>query len=419
MFLSNLSNFLTPTRKQEWRKKTRKTAQDLYWAQNLFRSIQKKDTHVSKSTLQSLIQILEQSGGDRRVALLVPHMISNLALVDTHATRLCSLGAIRCLFTLLEQHSEDNRVIWKTSSALWNLFSIGGSEIKKFIPADAVKRLLRCIKPKCGVRAAHTLFGALGNLVLIFPESFLTFMTVQKLEYIGKSVRGCQENSIIAHYGALIANMGTNVELAKRCVEAGQVSVMISIFRENKANSRECRKHLCAALHNLSDVDGFVKMICKSEGIEVLHTLVEKLDADIARLIDATFDLAHIPRTATTSLQVATLRCDANVINKLMWKPNTEVNVPNSDGKTPCDLAIQREMGEIVEIMVAAGGEWTEEISALSSVIQKHLQNGLHHRAESKRKMGSLITGSTMLVHDMSGVVSSFISGVEMLTVLR
>jgi len=395
---------------------------DLEDAKTLFKQLQEDDFVANDEILHGIITILQRNAGDRRIALLTSHMISNLALSHEHATKLCNLEAIKFLFMLLELHPEDNRVIWKAASALWNLFTVGGhgnSNISHLVPPNAAERLMQCLCRDCGSQATHTIIGALGNLVLILPDAFLNVMTIDKMEFIGKIAAESHHDAIIAHYAAFVANMASNTNLAKLCVMSGQVEVLISLFRQGHVKSHEATKHVSAALHNLSDVEGFIKYLCMCEGVEIMHKVMENTTADIALFIDAIFDVARIPRSMKTSLQAAATVGDLNVITKLICRSSINLNALNSDGHTACDIAIQRDMGDILELLIAAGGQWNVEKDMISADMKNYLDAGLEHRFRSKKMMNSLITDQTALFNDMSGLVSSFIPGADMLLVLQ
>jgi len=394
---------------------------DFNTAQVLFKQLQKNEVEISDQLLQEIVAILRRNIRDRRIALLTTHMISNIALTPENATKLCQIDAIESIFVLLEVHQIDNRVIWKSASALWNLFTVGssGSNISSRIPADAVERLMKCLERDCGEHATHTLIGALGNLVLILPQSFINTMTIESMRFLGNIAQLCKKDSIRAHYGALVANMASTEALAELCVQSGQVEVVITLFRDQDITSVEAMKHLSAALHNLSDVEGFAKHLCSCEGIEVLHQMIMRMEPEVTQLLDGIFNLSPLPREATTSLHAATVCCDVHVITKLMCSPNACVNERDMEGKTACDRAIQREMGGVVEIMVAAGAEWTVSMEEISNAMKMHLQNGMHHRHQSQKMMNSLISKNARLVNDMGGIVTSYIPGVDVLLVLQ
>jgi hypothetical protein len=348
-------------------------------------------------------------------------MISNLALSHEHAAKLCDLEAIKFLFMLLELHPVDNRVIWKAASALWNLFTVGshGNDISHLIPQNSAERLMQCLGRDCGPQATHTIVGALGNLVLIMPDAFTNFMTIDKMDFIGKIAIERHQDNIIAHYAALVANMASNGDLAKLCVMSGQVEVLISLFREGHVRSHEATKHVSAALHNLSDVEEFIKHLCMCEGVEIMHKVIENTTADVALFIDAIFDLARIPRSMKTSLQAAATIGDLNIVTKLICRSSINLNALDSEGNTACDVAIQRELGDIVELLIAAGGQWSTQEDMVSPEMKDYMEAGLQHRFRSQKMMNSLITDQTSLFNDMSGVVSSFIPGADMLLVLQ
>lgn len=180
--------------------------------------------------------------------------------------------------------------------------------------------------------------------------------------------------------------------------------------------SHEATKHISAALHNLSDVEDFIKYLCVCEGVEIMHKVMENTTADVAIFIDAIFDLARIPRSAKTSLQAATqTSCDLNIISKLICSPSIDMNAFDGEGNTACDLAIQRELGDIVELLIAAGGLWSIDEDKMTVDMKDSVLNGVEHRSRSRKMMNCLITQQTDLFNDMSGFVSSFIPGIDML----
>merc|ERR1711939_408805 len=232
-------------------------------------------------------------------------------------------------------------------------------------------------------------------------------------------------SDICGHFGALVANMSVCTELADQCVKLGYVEILVQCLYEGHLKTAEAVKHVVAALHNLSDIENFTEKLCLCNGIEILRaTQAKYADGEISDFVDGVFDLGALPTSAMTSLHIASVCCDIGVVISLLHEPKTDTNILDKNGKSACDLAMEYALGEIVELLVATGAKFSEDVlHSLSPVDRKEMtrfvKRGKSHYFRSRRAMSSLITQNTNLVKDMAALVTESLPGIDLLLVLQ
>lgn len=398
-------------------------AKDLDGLKKILDLLQNDDLSVNQKLLESLVTIIKVHYKHRKIVLIGCHIMSNIALNENHAVSMIHLNAARVLCKVLKRHDKDSRVVWKAASALWNLCR--PVNIATHIPKNTVELVFKCLlQNEKSSRATHTALGALSNLALVCPESFKKCMTVSNLQSLREVViRYHSVSEICGHFGALVANMSVCTELAECCVTLDYVDILIKCLEDGHLKGTEAVKHVVAALHNLSDINDFTAKLCLSHGIEVLRrTQAEHADGEIFDFVDGIFDLGALPNTALTSLHVAAVCCDIRVVVSILH--DCDADIIDKEGKTACDLAIEQVLGDITELLIAAGTKFSfQSFLNLPASDRRHmkryLRRGKSHCFRSHQKMQSLITQKTNLVKDVAHVVTECIPGIELLTVLQ
>jgi len=410
--ITGLLNYFTPNTFEN----------DFDFLKSTLDTLENDELECTHELLHQISRILKKHYKNRVLCILCSHIISCIALEETHASMLIECGAIKILCKVLKYHQHDGRVVWKSAPALWNLFR--PQNISQHIPNDCAEIIFTCLV--CNVtssRAVDTTLGALSNLSLVRPELIQRIMTQDNLVRLKLIMRSYKNHDdICGHFGALVANMCVHPNLAKECIRFGYVHLLFSILKKGKIQSEESIRHIMAALHNLADVPHFTEIVCKVKGVELLTTFREKYE-ESSHFIQGVYELANFPFSATTSLHVASACCDIETVAYLLKNSDCDINELDLEGKTACDNAWLSESGSILELLVASGAEFNyKKCEKLEEKAQQKMRNhalrGKYHKKHAKKVLETLVKQNTCLIKDMGCVVTDFIPGPEKLLVL-
>lgn len=376
----------------------------------------------SAEFMKTVAKLLRKYPRESAFAYMASHIISVVALEEENAISLLELGVFKSLTSLLIFHSKNPRVLVKVCAAMWNL--LGVDEASDKVPKKCFMYLWQTImRHQSSERVIHTALGALSNLALVAPSIIqLRSKCLRKLKHIFKMHKN--NTQICNHFGALIANLCVNWNVAEKCIRVGYVSVLVDIL--HSAKDSEVAKHVLAAIHNLSDATNFKKHLCLHQGIEIFERIQASFNApEIEEYIEGIYAQASIPRSSTSSLHVAVVSCSISVVVNILMKYNDTMDVLDREGNTACDLAMREGHAKVVELLVASGATYKTNIyaeiddSLKKEEMVKSVHRGTNHRAKSHSVMNSLVTDNTKLIQNMGEVVTDFIPGVEVLLMLK
>jgi hypothetical protein len=396
----------------------RDSAADLQGLKTILKMYQKDQLTVDDELLTMLITITKYHYADRKIILLACHIMSNIALEEDHAVSMVEQGAAKILCKVLKKNSDDSRIVWKATSALWNLCR--PHNIGDYIPETCPALVFSClVRNSNSSRATHTCLGALSNLALVCPESFKRCMTrpaLRKLRSIIKRYK--HANEICGHFGALVANMSVCAELAQDCVALDYIHLLVHCLRNGNIHAVEATKHIVAALHNLSDIDEFASRLCVSTGVEVLRTVQEHHEGEIHEFVEGIFELGGLPVSSQTSLHVASVCCDIPVIAQVLQ--TADIECVDADGKTALDLAVENACAEVVELLLGSGARLNESVfedleDSERRSIAKYVKRGKNLRVTSQNHLNQVVTGSSKMVCDCGSVVLDYLPGIDIL----
>jgi len=389
-------------------------------------SFQQGILDVDNILLDYIIDCARIYTNKRSIVLLCCHIISNLALDEHHASYMVTNHIMVHLNTIMIVHNQRHKVVWKCSSAIWNLCR--PNDISMYIPDSTIESVLLALQNCCdNPKSTHTSLGALSNLALCKPDIFAQTFTEAKMEQLLKIVWRYKTSALInGHFGALVANMSVIGDIAFRCVKLGYVNVLIHCL--NFITEEDGIKHVTAALHNLSDVKKFPTYLCDCRGVEVLREIQEKHpEGEISTFIDGIFELAELPGSAVTSLHVAAARCHLTTVLTLL-KRNMDIETPDIQGYTAVDIALSHQNGEVVQFLIASGAQFNEQKFENNTTLTtndkesmlRYVQKGSVIRARSIRKMNTTLLKYTPgLCEDLCNLVTSSVPGVDLLLVLQ
>jgi len=412
--LSGIFGFLTK----------RDVQKDLDGLKKMLEHFQSDNLIINEELLQTLVTLVNIHYKQRKIVLIGCHVMSNIALDEHHAIAMIQKGAAKALCKVLKKHEGDSRVVWKASSALWNLCR--PQNIATHIPKQCADLVFNClVNNATSSRATHTCLGALSNLALVCPNIFKKVMNIKNLQALRRIIQRYKAVSeICGHFGALVANMSVCAELAEACVSLEFVDLLISCLEQGNLKTDEAVKHVVAALHNLSDVAEFNSHLCLAEGVEILRQVQRDHEGEISDFVEGIFDLGGLPMHATTSLHVAVVCCHLPVIVQLLKKSVIDIEELDRQSKTALDLALASGIGETVELLIASGANISCDSADMLEeeqmrAMKRYVKRGKSHRFRSQNKMRSLVRDNAKLVNDMGTVVTSYIAGVDLLLVLQ
>jgi len=397
--------------------------EDLKILKRILREYQCEDLTVSDELLEYLCDTAKTHRKNTEVLVITCHIVSNLALDENHALSLIEFGIIGHLAKILKDHQNQRRLVWKCTSALWNLCRPVG--ISNKIPSVLPKLVLECllINQHCP-KAAHTCFGALSNLALCKPTEVSALITSDHFQTLIEIVwRYRDVSNVTGHFGAMIANISVVENVAQMCVENDCVRTILNCLKH--CEEKESVKHLVAALHNISDVAQFPYYFADCRGIEIIRNIKFVTDNEIEEFIAGMFELSSMPSKAINSLHIACVSCDLMLVVDLL-KRYGKLEDTDLEGKTALQLAIENENSEIVQLLVASGANIEQE---LYEQVEKHetlnaiipfIKKGAAIRAKSERKFVNTMLGTRPKINkDVCSIVTECIPGVDLLLVLQ
>jgi len=352
--------------------------------------------------------------------IITCHIISNLALNEDHALFMINCGIIRSLTNLLKVFKGKDKLIWKCTSAIWNLCR--PVDIEQHIPDELPQLIFECLDAsRTFPKSVHTCFGALSNLALVKPDETAEIFTEKVLIIMSNIVYEFKDVSMITgHFGAMVANISVNSTVANKFVENDLIRILIECLKQT--DERSSVKHIVAAIHNLSDIPLFCYFLCDCQGVEVLRNIQNEFGEDISDFVVGVFELASLPTGATTSLQVAVMCCDLTTTIEIL-KQNGGLEIKTLENKTALDLAIENNKYEIVRFLLATGAKFDQKCFVAKGeegeIMSRYICMGRALRFQSTQALTEIMHSShPKLNKDVASIVTNCIPGVDLLLVL-
>lgn len=380
---------------------------------------------ASESYLKSLTKLLKYYRKDGNFAYNACHAISIVALEESNAEFLMSLDIMKPIVQILSYHKDKKRCLVKACAALWNLLGVSDDDCK--IPTHCFE-LLWCtlLRHRKSKQVVHTAIGALANLAVATTSHISASIRSKYLQTLKDIVNKYTSSAdICSHFGAFVANICVNQHNAEKCISLDFVQFLVKLLRSKCSRVPQVQKHLLAALHNLADVSGFLEYFSICNGIETLKSILDDSnDQDISNYIDAILNHASISESATTSLHIAAVGCKLESVVCVLMNNDIDIDETDADGFTACDLAIQNGKDKVVEVLVASGASFNQDVFTElgendKKRINRSVNRGNRHRNKSRKAIKTLVTKHSKMICDMGSVITEFIPGVEMLLILN
>lgn len=368
--------------------------------------------------LKKLAKLLSRNIKESKCTYTGCHLVCCIALNEANGIFMINNGVLKTMIRVLSHHKENARILGKALAAIWNL--LGAVVNASDVPSNCFKLIWATLLKHPGKeRVVYATIGALSNLALVVPNQLVSkSKQLRTLKNIFQRYRNSVD--ICTQFAAFVANICVSGTVANKCAYLEYVPLLVNMFRSGCVST----ENILAALHNMSDTSNFIEQLCMCQGVELLHEISNTHEeAGILEYIDGIYAQSRMSDRATSSLHVAAVHgLVEDTITILMKHQEIDLNSPDLDGLTACDLAIQNGMAKLVELLVASGASFADEsFSGLedSQKVKKALKRGKYHRAKSQKVMKALILKNTNLIQDMGGVVAEFIPGVDMLLLLN
>jgi len=151
---------------------------------NNIQQIQSNEYNPNESNLREIVSMLNSHHTHPTVSTLACHVVSVLALDDTYASFLVSIGTIKTLGKTLRKNKRNEKVAWKCCSALWNICRTYNNVPNEY-PSDLIDIILDAVAENSqSQRVVHTAFGALANLALMNANFYAIQMTPVTLRFL-------------------------------------------------------------------------------------------------------------------------------------------------------------------------------------------------------------------------------------------
>lgn len=404
--------------------KARVATEDEKMLKKCLEKVQNETFNPSEKELIEIVAMCKAHIHQRHIVLLVCHIISNLALNEQFALFLIQYKTAKYLQRILKVYLNDSKVVWKCTSAIWNLCRPNQH------PADCIPWNLpytvyqALILNANNSRTVHTCFGALSNLALVKAEVFGECIDEEKIRFMLETAwRYRRSKSITGHFAAMVANMAVITDIAQMCVNNGYIPLLVHTMKLKQ--DEESVKHAVAALHNLSDCESFVDCIVSCKGVEHLHTAKNHYDSsnDIYSFIDGIFELSSMPIDIQSSWFMAVGKADIMTVVKML-RGHADVNV-SINGKTALQVAAEANRGSVVELLLAAGAQEKsiENIQTEGTQLAQFIKQGKTIRKESQATLTNCLKTSKTCTEnkvctDVLSLVVDHVHGFDLLVTL-
>jgi len=382
---------------------------------------------AKQKDLDTLIEIMERKSESFQVLFLASHITSDFALDEDNVDYLNNHRICDILSQGLDRFHNNQEIVYKLTSALWNLCRPGYEEI---IPPNLVKQVLMAlIKNKDSKNVVHTCIGCLSNLCLAIPEVFHAILTPVIIEELLLIVlKYSDKANVMCYFGSLVANMAINDYVAETCILSGYLGLCIKNLYNFK--QYELRKYNIAAIHNLSDVQNFYDFFALNEGLEIVLKLREEYshDTEIFSYINGLFGEGKIPEFCTNSLHLAAGVCKFSVFQQMFSEGRLHciqsIDKKDLEGDSAFEKAVQYGREDVVEFLASLGahvGNASSHLPHISPLEDRFMVagviiNGVRTRMAAKTYLKNGINGVKYLLHeDLWSIVTTFISPFDLL----
>lgn len=400
--------------------KARNLDDEISVVKGILENYQNENLEVSDQLLRYLCDLTKFSCDEVELPIITCHIISNLALDENYAVIMIQLGVIRNLTKLLAKHNKNSKLVWKCTSAIWNLCR--PVDIEDYIPVTLPGLVFECLVTNLDFKkAVHTSFGALSNLALVKPAETGNIFTEKNMEIMAVIVKKYRNvNMIAGHFGAMVANIAVNAQVANKFVNNNFIEILFQCLQET--TERSSVKHLVAAVHNMSDIQSFCDYLCEAQGVELLRKIQIDYNDEISEFVNGIFDLSSLPQSATTSLHASVVSCDISMTIDLL-KRFGKLETKDLEGKTALQLAIDSDKYETVQLLVASGAEGKHCVlkeGGEGKSMKRYIDHGTELRFESIQMLKNMVLFSQPKANvDICSVINACIPGVELLLILQ
>jgi len=218
---------------------------------------------VEEKALLKIIRVFSEELHNKRLIHLACHAVSNVALNNTYAIFMLENGILYDMLKIYLYHTRDPKIIWKASSAVWNLARPSG--ISSMIPSSLPEVIFRSLDfHQYDDKVTYTSIGALSNLAIAY-SSFISLLNEKRVTLVYSiAKRFMNKVNIGMHVAALIANIGVNGTVGELCVKVGFVDYLLKLLNLYCDNISMV-KHAAAGLHNITDLELFLTCFCESQ----------------------------------------------------------------------------------------------------------------------------------------------------------
>lgn len=372
-----------------------------------------EEKDITEELLKSLMKITVDYFTDKKMIHLACHAISNIALDANRATYLCEQGVLYQMLQVLQTHQFDAKIVWKASSAVWNLSR--PTNISNYLPAKLSDIVFKCLFiHQLDRNCVYTTIGALSNLAIAYDgfsmhESHFTLVKRAVMRY---------ENDIhiCTHVASFLANIAVQESLGAMAIANGFVQFLANSVRKY-VEFDELVKHSIAGMNNLADLPGFVSRFVTARGMEALTYVTEfHPDEEMQGFVEGIRRLAAIHSSDTSSLHIAA-RCNMIMEAKELLE-TTDINVKNEDGHTPLQIAIYHGNSASAEFLAASNAylapDWLQNECDLDMRIV--LKRGVMTKKLVQRQFKKLVTTCCPLGPNAAMTVCFFLPGSDILT---
>lgn len=343
------------------------------------------------------------------------HAISNMAINQNYCASIVEKG----IHTLIEKaikKNKDWKLIWLGFSAIWNLAR--PPSVRQHFTKNTITLCLNSLKNmKDNDLVCETTLGALSNLML--NTNLRETMKKNDLSLVCEVIDESVKCSTLTAGAGLLTNLAHNNDMADILNEFNAIEIVLNKM-EIFSHDSHLLRNSCAALSNLTPVENYLESFLNNKGVEKVISAINlgRLGDDAIiplaeqALIPTEIDLDSMFHT--TSLHISVQKSLKNSVDKCLLN-GIDINEVDTLQNTPLHYAVMNNDFEMVRYLVSHGSDiYIKNLDKKSSLdisdnkMRDVIKNGLKDLKELHIKRSEHITESSLLISDISMIVSSY-----------
>jgi hypothetical protein len=284
------------------------------------------------SNIKTILKLMKKYSSNLYVQRVACHALSNLAMTVVVARYIASNGGFAQIKSALEQFTEDNKLCWLASSALWNMARPPAN--REIIGQEGVTLMLKVlsIHHNKHEKVTNTAIGALSNLSLC--ESLKAFICEKQnislvLDVLSLYSAQRKSVSVMTSGAGLLANLAVSDDHGATLLQNDSLPVILQLLRWKSEDVQDSaaaqsentlHRNSCAALNNLVTANHFLDKILECNGIETVYTFLKATENQLFHnLLENCLNVLECdPQHPQTTMHMCALHNRGDILKRLI-----------------------------------------------------------------------------------------------------